>query len=97
MLKNIHIFSKKDEKHTILAGQGKVRAPSCPPLRTPMWLTKLSTILTIERHKGFDLTPFYKSRGLKLALDTTLLCVYLQQARLGHLTSLNINALSCSF
>jgi len=35
--KNILFFSKKSQKHTNLAGQGVVaRAPSCPPLRTPM-------------------------------------------------------------
>jgi len=34
--KNILFFSKKVKKHTILAGQGGSRAPSCPPLRTPM-------------------------------------------------------------
>ena len=33
---NILFFAKKVEKHTILAGQGGTRAPSCPPLRTPM-------------------------------------------------------------
>jgi len=34
--KNILFSSKKSQKHTILAGQGGSRAPSCPPLRTPM-------------------------------------------------------------
>ena len=34
--KKILFFSKKVQKHTILAGQGGARAPSCPPLRTPM-------------------------------------------------------------
>jgi len=36
--KNILFASKKSQKHTILAGQGGSRAPSCPPLRTPMAL-----------------------------------------------------------
>jgi len=35
--KNILFFSKKSQKHTILAGQGGSRAPSCPPLGTPMY------------------------------------------------------------
>jgi len=34
--KNILFSSKKSQKLTILAGQGGSRAPSCPPLRTPM-------------------------------------------------------------